>query len=131
MVWFNEPSDWSIRDGVLRAVTSLRTDFWRETFYGWTTDNGHFLGEPVAGDFTAEVVVAAACRAGGDVSRLPDRPANPPRQPRVTRPPRALPHLVDQEVLVRLRRPDDANLLINALPAPPRRAVVGRPHPGG
>lgn len=60
MTWLNEPQEWSVRDGVLRAVTRLRTDFWRETFYGWTTDNGHFFHRPVTGDFTAEAVVSAA-----------------------------------------------------------------------
>jgi regulation of enolase protein 1 (concanavalin A-like superfamily) len=59
MSWLNEPADWSLEGGVLRAVTGLRTDFWRETFYGWVTDNGHFFHQPVTGDFTAEVVVAA------------------------------------------------------------------------
>lgn len=60
MAWLNEPADWSLRDGVLTAVTEPRTDFWRATFYGWTTDNGHFFHQPVTGDFTAEVVVSAA-----------------------------------------------------------------------
>ncbi|WP_166378346.1 DUF1349 domain-containing protein [Catellatospora methionotrophica] len=59
MSWLNEPSEWSLTDGVLRAVTELRTDFWRRTFYGWTTDDGHFYHLPVTGDFTAEVVVSA------------------------------------------------------------------------
>ncbi|MET7396849.1 DUF1349 domain-containing protein [Dactylosporangium sp. NPDC005572] len=59
MSWLNEPRDWSLEDGVLRAVTELRTDFWRETFYGWTTDNGHFFYQPTTGDFTAEVIVSA------------------------------------------------------------------------
>lgn len=59
MMWMNEPRDWSWRGGVLRAVTELRTDFWRETFYGWTTDNGHFFHQPATGDFTAEVAVSA------------------------------------------------------------------------
>ncbi|WP_344612988.1 DUF1349 domain-containing protein [Dactylosporangium salmoneum] len=60
MVWLNEPSDWSLQDGVLSASTELNTDFWRETFYGWTTDNGHFFYRPTTGDFTAEVIVSAA-----------------------------------------------------------------------
>ncbi|MEU8076428.1 DUF1349 domain-containing protein [Catellatospora citrea] len=59
MSWLHEPGEWSQKDGVLRAVTELRTDFWRRTFYGWTTDNGHFYHRPVTGDFTAEVVVSA------------------------------------------------------------------------
>ena len=59
MSWLNEPRGWSLEDGVLHAVTELRTDFWRETFYGWTTDNGHFFHLPATGDFTAEVIVSA------------------------------------------------------------------------
>ncbi|MEV0565649.1 DUF1349 domain-containing protein [Dactylosporangium sp. NPDC050588] len=59
MTWLHEPPSWSVEDGVLRAVAGPRTDFWRETFYGWTTDNGHFFHRPVSGDFTAEVRVSA------------------------------------------------------------------------
>jgi regulation of enolase protein 1 (concanavalin A-like superfamily) len=59
MTWLNEPSDRSLKDGVLRAVTESRTDFWRSTFYDWITDNGHFFAEPATGDLTAEVVVSA------------------------------------------------------------------------
>ncbi|GIF68388.1 hypothetical protein Ais01nite_64230 [Asanoa ishikariensis] len=59
MTWLNEPSDWSLDGDVLRAVTESKTDFWRATFYGWTTDNGHFFHQPATGDFTAEVVVSA------------------------------------------------------------------------
>jgi len=60
MSWLNEPGTWSLEDGAIHAVTELRTDFWRETFYGWTTDNGHFFHTPATGDFTAEVIVSAA-----------------------------------------------------------------------
>jgi uncharacterized protein len=60
MSWLNEPDEWSDEDGVIRVVTGLKTDFWRRTFYDWTTDNGHFYHRPVVGDFTAEVTVAAA-----------------------------------------------------------------------
>lgn len=60
MSWLNEPAQWALADGVLRAVTEWRTDFWRETLYGWTTDNGHFFHAATTGDFTAEVTVSAA-----------------------------------------------------------------------
>jgi hypothetical protein len=59
MKWLNEPGEWSLTDGVLRAVTEDRTDFWRETFYGWVTDNGHFYHRAATGDFTAEATVEA------------------------------------------------------------------------
>jgi len=58
MVWLNAPPEWSDQDGVIAVRTGLRTDFWRRTFYGYVTDNGHFYHRPVAGDFSAEVVVA-------------------------------------------------------------------------
>jgi regulation of enolase protein 1 (concanavalin A-like superfamily) len=59
MSWLNEPPQWSDRDGLITVRTGLKTDFWRNTFYGYVTDNGHFYHRPVTGDFTAEVVVAA------------------------------------------------------------------------
>jgi len=59
MSWLNEPPQWSDEDGVIRVRTGLKTDFWRRTFYGYVTDNGHFYRRPVTGDFTAEVVVSA------------------------------------------------------------------------
>ncbi|GAA1891593.1 DUF1349 domain-containing protein [Asanoa iriomotensis] len=60
MTWLNEPTDWSVDGDEIRAVTGPQTDFWRATFYGWTTDSGHFFSQPVTGDFTAEAVVSAA-----------------------------------------------------------------------
>src|SRR4051812_33297551 len=59
MTWLNEPAEWSVDGDVLHAVTKDRTDFWRATFYGWTTDNGHFYHRAVTGDFSAEAVVSA------------------------------------------------------------------------
>jgi uncharacterized protein len=55
--WMNEPPRWSNENGVYRVVTGKETDFWRETFYGFWRDNGHFLYRTVAGDFTAEVTI--------------------------------------------------------------------------
>ncbi|GIF75262.1 DUF1349 domain-containing protein [Asanoa siamensis] len=59
MVWLNEPGDWSVDGDEIRAVTSHKTDFWRTTFYGWATDNGHFFHRPATGDFSAEAQVYA------------------------------------------------------------------------
>src|SRR3954464_15282025 len=59
MSWLNDPPQGSDEDGVIRVRTGLKTDFWRRTFYGYVTDNGHFYHRPVTGDFTAEVVVSA------------------------------------------------------------------------
>jgi uncharacterized protein len=58
-VWLNEPSDWHLEAGVLNVTTDQKTDFWRETHYGFTRDTGHFFNCSTAGDFTAEVRVQA------------------------------------------------------------------------
>ncbi|MBX3579071.1 MAG: DUF1349 domain-containing protein [Rhizobiaceae bacterium] len=57
MTWLNEPPHHAIEDDVLDVVTGEKTDFWRETFYGFWRDDGHFLSKPVEGDFSAEVAV--------------------------------------------------------------------------
>jgi regulation of enolase protein 1 (concanavalin A-like superfamily) len=60
--WLNEPPEWSLeeRGEVLTAVTGDRTDFWRETFYGFVRDDGHFYHRDAEGDFTAEVTLGGA-----------------------------------------------------------------------
>jgi regulation of enolase protein 1 (concanavalin A-like superfamily) len=55
--WLNEPPTWRFENGELRLRTGRETDFWRETFYGFTRDSGHAWLQPVSGDFTAEVTV--------------------------------------------------------------------------
>jgi regulation of enolase protein 1 (concanavalin A-like superfamily) len=57
--WLNEPGDWTLEGDTLSVTTENRTDFWRETFYGWITDNGHFYHQSVTGDFSAEAIVSA------------------------------------------------------------------------
>jgi regulation of enolase protein 1 (concanavalin A-like superfamily) len=58
MHWLNEPPSWSADERSLVATCGAETDFWRETFYGFVHDNGHFLYRETAGDFTAEVTLA-------------------------------------------------------------------------
>ena len=40
-------------------MTDAATDFWRETHYGFTRDNGHFFGCDAEGAFTAQLRVRA------------------------------------------------------------------------
>ncbi len=58
MEWLNPPP--SVLEGPegLSVVTGGQTDFWRETFYGFTRHSGHVLAHGVTGDFSAEVTVA-------------------------------------------------------------------------
>jgi regulation of enolase protein 1 (concanavalin A-like superfamily) len=58
--WLNEPPAWDLESGGLRLRTGPETDFWRETFYGFTRDSGHAWLRPVSGDFTAAVTVRGA-----------------------------------------------------------------------
>jgi uncharacterized protein len=51
MNWFNPPAEASYAPGEITAKARPRTDFWRKTFYGYITDNGHLFSLPVYGDF--------------------------------------------------------------------------------
>jgi len=55
--WLNPPLDHSFDGEALTVVTGKETDFWRETFYDFWRDSGHFLHGTIEGDFTAEVTV--------------------------------------------------------------------------
>ncbi|RWM41135.1 DUF1349 domain-containing protein [Mesorhizobium sp.] len=57
MTWLNPPPHHTFGDGTLHVRTGKDTDFWRETFYGFRRDNGHFLSRPAAGDFSVEVTL--------------------------------------------------------------------------
>lgn len=50
--WINEPPRWAGDATRLELETAERTDFWRETFYGFTRDSGHAWVAPVGGDFS-------------------------------------------------------------------------------
>ena len=57
-IWLNEPKTWSRNDETLEFVTEAKTDFWRNTYYGFVRDNGHFLGFETGSSFTATVRVS-------------------------------------------------------------------------
>ena len=54
MTWFNEPQNWKQEDDKLTVFADAKTDFWRETHYGFVRDNGHFYYERISGDFEVE-----------------------------------------------------------------------------
>ncbi|CAM2157925.1 Regulation of enolase 1 [Paraburkholderia tropica] len=60
--WLNPPKAWEVKGGVLRVRTDANSDFWRETYYGFTRDSGHCFGLDVNGDFTAQVFIQASFR---------------------------------------------------------------------
>jgi regulation of enolase protein 1 (concanavalin A-like superfamily) len=67
MTWMNEPASWSRAGNKLVVRSRGKTDFWRKTFYGYITDNGHFFHLPVSGDFTFQA------RVNGQYSTLYDQ----------------------------------------------------------
>ena len=58
--WHNEPSDWSLTDDALTFATAPKSDFWQQTYYGFTPDSGHFFGAEVRGDFCATIAFSGA-----------------------------------------------------------------------
>jgi regulation of enolase protein 1 (concanavalin A-like superfamily) len=67
MQWLNEPPSWTVDANALVVTTGDKTDFWRETFYGFVHDDGHFYYKEVGGDLTAEVTLV------GDYETLYDQ----------------------------------------------------------
>ncbi|MFQ6185900.1 DUF1349 domain-containing protein [Sinorhizobium meliloti] len=55
--WLNEPASWEGDERDLSLKTDAKTDFWRETFYGFVRDSGHAYLRPVSGDFTASATI--------------------------------------------------------------------------
>ena len=70
LAWLNPPASHSFDGDALHVVTGAETDFWRETFYGFRRDSGHFLHTAVTGDFTAEVTVEGRYKALYDQAGL-------------------------------------------------------------
>jgi regulation of enolase protein 1 (concanavalin A-like superfamily) len=57
MKWMNEPASRNRYGDKLVVRSRAKTDFWRKTFYGYITDNGHFFYLPVNGDFVFQARV--------------------------------------------------------------------------
>jgi len=70
MKWLNEPASATVTGSRLIARARPKTDFWRKTFYGYVTDNGHFLHLPVNGDFSFEARIDGEYAALYDQSGL-------------------------------------------------------------
>jgi len=68
--WLNEPKSWDAADTSLTMTTDEKTDFWRETYYGFKRDSGHFLGLPTADGFTAKIRIQGEFRTLYDQAGL-------------------------------------------------------------
>jgi uncharacterized protein len=67
MKWMNEPTFWKRAGDRLVVHSRAKTDFWRKTFYGYVTDNGHFFSLAVCGDFVFQA------RINGEYAALYDQ----------------------------------------------------------
>ena len=68
--WLNEPPHWLANEAGLTLTTDEKTDFWRETHYGFTRDSGHFLAFATADSFTAQIRVQGEFRTLYDQAGL-------------------------------------------------------------
>ncbi len=58
MQWYNEPEKWQIiDDSSLSMYVTPNTDFWRETHYGFTVDDGPFYYYTVGGEFELNIKI--------------------------------------------------------------------------
>ena len=70
MNWLNPPAEVNFSAGTVTVKSRPRTDFWRKTFYGYVTDNGHLFSVPVFGEFLFQA------RVNGKYAALYDQPAS-------------------------------------------------------
>ncbi|KAA0697880.1 DUF1349 domain-containing protein [Neorhizobium sp. P12A] len=68
--WLNTPTNWDASTSGLTMTTDEKTDFWRQTYYGFTRDTGHFLGFPTADGFTAKIRIRGEFRTLYDQAGL-------------------------------------------------------------
>jgi regulation of enolase protein 1 (concanavalin A-like superfamily) len=57
MSWMNEPASYQRLGETMVVHSRPKTDFWRKTFYGYITDNGHLSYLETTGDFTFQARV--------------------------------------------------------------------------
>ena len=68
--WLNRPATSAVSEHNLTITADQKTDFWRETHYGFTRDTGHFLGIATADEFTATIRIQGEFRSLYDQAGL-------------------------------------------------------------
>jgi regulation of enolase protein 1 (concanavalin A-like superfamily) len=67
MYWFNEPRQWEVsQEAGLSMFVTPGTDYWRETHYGFTVDDGPFYYTQLGGEFEISVCISADYRSRYD-----------------------------------------------------------------
>lgn len=62
MQWFNEPSQWEIKDKKLTLFATPQSDYWRIAHYGFTVDDAPFLYTTYGSEFEAKVKITGDYR---------------------------------------------------------------------
>jgi len=67
MQWFNEPDEWKlISDSSMSMYVTPKTDFWRQTHYGFTVDDGPFFYSNIGGEFECQVKIVGEYKSRYD-----------------------------------------------------------------
>ena len=57
MNWLNEPAAWQVSEDKLEMFVTPQSDYWRETHYGFTVDDGPFYYTTRGGEFEASLKI--------------------------------------------------------------------------
>jgi len=57
MQWLNQPKEWAVESDRLSMFVTPKTDFWRETHYGFIVDDGPFYYQVIGGEFEVKVKI--------------------------------------------------------------------------
>ena len=57
MNWLNEPASWQVSEDKLEMFVTPQSDYWRETHYGFTVDDGPFYYTTRGGEFEASLKI--------------------------------------------------------------------------
>ena len=66
MTWFNEPSQWEIKDKKLTMMVTPQSDYWRISHYGFTVDDAPFYYTTYGGEFETKVKITGDYKARFD-----------------------------------------------------------------
>lgn len=66
MTWFNEPSQWEIKDKKLTMMVTPQSDYWRISHYGFTVDDAPFYYSTYGGEFETKVKIKGDYKARFD-----------------------------------------------------------------
>jgi hypothetical protein len=66
MQWFNEPEEWNLLENALEMFVTPQSDYWRNTYHGFTVDDGPFYYTRRGGEFEATVKITGEYRSRFD-----------------------------------------------------------------